>query len=407
MLIVAGLLARKARALGLKPPSWVKTSLGPGSRAAAKYLGRSGLLDDLEALGFGIVGFGCTTCIGNSGPLVPGDGRGDRAARRHGGGGALRQPQLPRPGAWADRPCLPRLSAAGGRLRHRRDGRDRHFPRADRPRRRRAPRCSCAMSGRRTTRSPQPMPRRWRTNDFSDAYADNSGGDVWTALDAPTAAQFPWDPDSTYLRRPPFVALPSRAAGPTELVARPLIVLGDDITTDHISPAGAIPAKGEAGAVADRARRESARPQRLLLSPRQLRGDGPRPLHQPRGAQPARAGRSARLDAARALGRPTAALSRGRTLPRRGNADGDPRRPALRLRLLARLGREGSGAARGAGGAGAKLRAHPPLEPDRDGHPAARAARRPAPGVAGARGRGRDRLHHRLCARSRRGWTCR
>ena len=71
MLIVAGLLARKARALGLKPPSWVKTSLGPGSRAAAKYLGRSGLLADLEALGFGIVGFGCTTCIGNSGPLVP------------------------------------------------------------------------------------------------------------------------------------------------------------------------------------------------------------------------------------------------------------------------------------------------------------------------------------------------
>ena len=71
MLVAAGLLARKARRLGLKPPSWVKTSLGPGSPAAAHYLARAGLLDDLEALGFGIVGFGCTTCIGNSGPLVP------------------------------------------------------------------------------------------------------------------------------------------------------------------------------------------------------------------------------------------------------------------------------------------------------------------------------------------------
>ena len=128
MLIVAGLLARKARALGLKPPSWVKTSLGPGSRAAAKYLGRSGLLADLEALGFGIVGFGCTTCIGNSGPLVPGDGRGDRATRRDGGGGALRQSQLPRPGAWADRSCLPRLAAARGRVRHRRDASRLTFP---------------------------------------------------------------------------------------------------------------------------------------------------------------------------------------------------------------------------------------------------------------------------------------
>ena len=72
-------------------------------------------------------------------------------------------------------------------------------------------------------------------------------GAVWAALDAPVSPQFPWDPASTYLRRPPFVALPSRQSGPTELVARPLIVLGDDITTDHISPAGAIPANGEAG----------------------------------------------------------------------------------------------------------------------------------------------------------------
>ena len=65
------MLARKARQFGLAPPPWVKTSLAPGSPAAESYLRRSGLLEDLEALGFGIVGFGCTTCIGNSGALVP------------------------------------------------------------------------------------------------------------------------------------------------------------------------------------------------------------------------------------------------------------------------------------------------------------------------------------------------
>ena len=71
LLIAAGLVAHKARRFGLTPPAWVKTSLAPGSPTAENYLRRAGLLDDLEALGFGIVGYGCTTCIGNSGPLAP------------------------------------------------------------------------------------------------------------------------------------------------------------------------------------------------------------------------------------------------------------------------------------------------------------------------------------------------
>ena len=71
LLVAAGLVARRARALGLAPPPWVKTSLAPGSPTARRYLERAGLLDDLEAVGFGIVGFGCTTCIGNSGDLTP------------------------------------------------------------------------------------------------------------------------------------------------------------------------------------------------------------------------------------------------------------------------------------------------------------------------------------------------
>lgn len=69
-MIAAGLLARKAKAYGLRPPHWVKTSTAPGSPTAERYLGRAGLLSDLESVGFGIVGYGCTTCIGNSGPLT-------------------------------------------------------------------------------------------------------------------------------------------------------------------------------------------------------------------------------------------------------------------------------------------------------------------------------------------------
>jgi aconitate hydratase len=86
-----------------------------------------------------------------------------------------------------------------------------------------------------------------KADDFIKAYADVSGGPAWAALEAPTSTRFPWDPRSTYLRRPPFVALPKRAGGVEALKAQPIIVLGDDITTDHISPAGAIPPRGEAG----------------------------------------------------------------------------------------------------------------------------------------------------------------
>ena len=86
-----------------------------------------------------------------------------------------------------------------------------------------------------------------RPADFIEAFADLTGGPAWAALEAPVGPRFPWDANSTYLRRPPFVALPARPAGVQELSAVPLIVLGDDITTDHISPAGSIPAKGEAG----------------------------------------------------------------------------------------------------------------------------------------------------------------
>ena len=116
LLVAAGLVARKARALGLKAPAWVKTSLAPGSPAAASYLERAGLIDDLAAVGFDIVGYGCTTCIGNSGPL-PAPIQQAMAGPGTPGGGAVGQPQLPRPRPSGPRPRLPDVAAAGDRLR--------------------------------------------------------------------------------------------------------------------------------------------------------------------------------------------------------------------------------------------------------------------------------------------------
>ena len=245
MLIAAGLLARAARARGLTPPPWVKTSLGPGSRAAARYLARAGLVEDLEALGFGIVGFGCTTCIGNSGPLVPAMAEaiegGTRAVAVLSGNrnfpgrvhGMIEDAFLASP------PLVVAYGLAGTiGIDITRDPLSRDpggapvFLRDIWPSEAEIA-ATCAEAA-----APE---------DFSGVYADNGGGAAWAALEAPATPRFPWDPASTYLRRPPFVAPPSRPAGPERIAAHPLIVLGDDITTDHISPAGAIPAASEAG----------------------------------------------------------------------------------------------------------------------------------------------------------------
>ncbi|MFO1049084.1 MAG: aconitate hydratase AcnA [Geminicoccaceae bacterium] len=246
MLIAAGLLARKARERGLAPPPWVKTSLAPGSPAAADYLRRSNLLSDLEAVGFGIVGFGCTTCIGNSGPLVPmmAEAIRDRGVVA----AAVLSGNRNFPGrvhgmldhAFLASPPLVVAYALAGRV---------DLDIAEEP----------VGAGRDAL--PVYLADIWptddeldaalasalRAGDFVGAFAAQRSDAAWSAIEAPASPLFPWDARSTYLRRPPFVVPPDGRSGVQELSAAPIIVLGDDITTDHISPAGAIPAQGEAG----------------------------------------------------------------------------------------------------------------------------------------------------------------
>ncbi|WP_245215628.1 aconitate hydratase AcnA [Pararoseomonas baculiformis] len=247
LLVSAGLVARKARQLGLRPAPWVKTSLTPGSPATARRLERAGLLADLEALGFAIAGHGCATCIGNSGPLLPvmaeaveRDGAkpvavlsGNRnfPGRVHAqiDSALLASPPLVIAYALAGHAGL---DVARDPLGRRPDGQMIHlsdlWPRA-------------AEIEAAIIAATDPA-------DVAVSYAEAEASGPWSALQAPATARFPWDPASTYLRRPPFVSFGTPELPPSTLAAHPLLVLGDDITTDHISPAGAIPAGSDAAA---------------------------------------------------------------------------------------------------------------------------------------------------------------
>jgi aconitate hydratase len=244
LVVAAGLLARKARAFGLKPPPWVKTSLAPGSPAAELYLRRSNLLDDLESIGFGIVGYGCTTCIGNSGPLAREmveaidrraitpvavlSGNRNFPGRVHPliEASFLASPPLVVAYALAgdvdrDITCDPIGQSSGGQMIYLRD----LWPTGAQ--------IDAALA---TALAPA---------DFSTAYQRAEENEIWGNLDAPSAALFPWDEKSTYIRRPPFASASSESRLGS-YVAHPLLVLGDDITTDHISPAGQVPAGSDA-----------------------------------------------------------------------------------------------------------------------------------------------------------------
>ena len=242
VMLGAGLLAKKAVEKGLDVKPWVKTSLAPGSKVVMDYYERAGLLPYLDKLRFNLVGFGCTTCIGNSGPLPPEiseavdkaglavvsvlsgnrnfEGRVNPDTRMN----YLASPPLVVAYALAgtmdiDLYSEPIGTATDGSPVFLRD----IWPSTEEVR--------------------QTVDEAVASDMFRKSYAEVFAGDErWNALDVPTGDQFAWDPQSTYVRKPPyFDGMPLEPAARTDVIgARVLAVLGDSVTTDHISPAGSI-----------------------------------------------------------------------------------------------------------------------------------------------------------------------
>ena len=227
----------------------MKTSLAPGSRVVTDYLDRAGLTPYLEKLGFALVGYGCTTCIGNSGPLIEEVGDRRRRGRPQRGRRALGEPELRGARAPAGARLLPGVAAARGRLRARRSRRHRPHDRAARRRVRTGP-CSSPISGRRPTRSPRRSPQAVDGRAVPPGVRARSGTATSGGARSPT-------PDRVGLRLGPRLHLRARAAvlrrrssrgrSATSTGARILVKVGDSITTDHISPAGSIKADSPAG----------------------------------------------------------------------------------------------------------------------------------------------------------------
>jgi aconitate hydratase len=249
VMIGAGLLARKAVERGLSRQPWVKTSLAPGSKVVTEYLRQSGLQPYLDQLGFHLVGYGCTTCIGNSGPL-PEEVAAEVDARNLVVASVLsgnrnfegRIQQQVRANYLASPPLVVAYALAGRMtvdLTTEPLGIDRNgqpvYLRDIWP----------------TEREIQEtMLRAVNADMFREQYADVFTGDQrWRSLKVPAGDRFAWDPDSTYIRNPPFFEhLTLMPAPPKDIAgARALALLGDSITTDHISPAGSIKTDSPAG----------------------------------------------------------------------------------------------------------------------------------------------------------------
>ncbi|MBB4009158.1 aconitate hydratase AcnA [Allorhizobium taibaishanense] len=251
VLIAAGLLARNAVAKGLKSKPWVKTSLAPGSQVVGEYLEKSGLQKELDALGFNLVGFGCTTCIGNSGPLPAPISKtindkglitaGVLSGNRNFEGRISPDVQA---NYLASPPLVVAYALAGTvqkdlttePLGEDKDGTP-VFLKDIWP----------------SSAEVQEFIQKYVTRElFESRYADVFKGDEnWQAVQVPEGQTYAWDDKSTYVQNPPyFVGMPKQARRGVENIvnARVLGLFGDKITTDHISPAGSIKAQSPAGA---------------------------------------------------------------------------------------------------------------------------------------------------------------
>jgi aconitate hydratase len=248
-MIRAGLLAKAAAARGLKPASWVKTSLAPGSRAVTTYLERAGLLAPLEALGFHVIGYGCTTCGGKSGPLKPvmtqAVEQSGRAVAAVLSGNRNFDGRIHRlvGASYLCSPALVVAFALAGRVTIDID---------------------CDVIATDASGAPVLLRDLWpddaevdavvRAAVTPDVFASTARPSPlvkagWEAISAPRGVLFPWDKDSSYIVEPPFFAQrPSGFASAQRIAgARVLGVYADGMTTDHVSPGGEIPADSPAG----------------------------------------------------------------------------------------------------------------------------------------------------------------
>ena len=249
VLMAAGLLAQKAVKKGLKAKPWVKTSLAPGSKVVTDYLHESGLLSSLEKLGFHVVGYGCTTCIGNSGPLPDSISNaiteGDLAVASVLSGNRNFEGRINtqvRANYLASPPLVVAFAIAGNiNLNLDKDplGND--------------------SSGKPVylkdiwptqEEVSQAVSRHFTSNQFKKSYADVfKGAKDWQELKVPTGDLYQWELDSTYIKQPPFFdAIEAKPSAVKDIdSARVLAFLGDSVTTDHISPAGSIGKSTPAG----------------------------------------------------------------------------------------------------------------------------------------------------------------
>ena len=249
VLVAAGLVARKARALGLSPKPWVKTSLAPGSQVVTDYLDKAGLTEDLDAMGFNLVGYGCTTCIGNSGPLAEPisaaiNGNEIVAASVLSGTRNFEGRVSPdvRANFLASPPLVVAYALKGSVVTDMNE----------------------TPLGQGTDGQDVFLADVWPTNAevaaLMEANIDDEmfrsrygnvyrGDDKWFGIDVDGSDTYSWPAASTYIANPPyFEGLEMTPAPVADIIeAKPLAVLGDSITTDHISPAGSIKADSPAG----------------------------------------------------------------------------------------------------------------------------------------------------------------
>ncbi len=248
LIIQAALFARNAAKHGLRPKPWVKTSFSPGSRAVTDYLSASGLLTELEKVGFDVTGYGCMTCIGSSGALQPAMealvSEGLQAVCVLSGNRNFPRRVNPSLGhGYLTSPALVIAWALAGHIAHDMVNDPLGVDDAGRP---------LTMRDLMPSREEVEM---WLGRVMKPEYYIKrrdiiwQGTPHWQQIEAPGSVHYPWEATSTYLRRPGYLErLPRDPAAPLTLSgAHPFLWLGDDVTTDHISPAGAIPLASLAG----------------------------------------------------------------------------------------------------------------------------------------------------------------